>query len=206
MKRPKGFSLVEMLVVLTVVSILALLAVAGFSSTREANIANGAQMVKGALKLARQIAVAQNRVTEVRFYENTTTPTGGPAYAALRVEVYDVTGTTATPASHIIYLPAGVIMVADTSYSTLLSPTTNPATRTENLPSSALRSYTVVQFRPTGITTLSAVGSTPAVGTSDQWFVTLKLASDPLKGSLPSANFVAVQVNPVTGETLLYQP
>jgi prepilin-type N-terminal cleavage/methylation domain-containing protein len=68
MKRPKGFSLVEMLVVLTVVSILALLAVAGFSSTREANIANGAQMVKGALKLARQIAVAQNRVTEVRFY------------------------------------------------------------------------------------------------------------------------------------------
>ena len=206
MKRTTGFTLVELLVVLAIISILAVLGMMGFGSTRGANVTNAAQTVQEAFKLARQLAVTQNRLTEVRFYQTAGTSTASPTYSSLRVEMYDVTGTTASPASHLLILPSNVVMVSAISYSTLLSSTTNPSTLTENLPGAPNTPYTPVQFRASGVTTLNPSGSAPTSSTTDQWFVSLKLLSDPAATSTPAKDFATVQLNPVTGATLLYQP
>lgn len=206
MKRRTGFTLVEILVVLAIISILALLAVMGMGTTRGANVINAAQMVQEALKLARQVAVTQNRLTEVRFYQTAGTGSASPTYSSLRVEMYDVTGTTASPVSRLLILPTQVVMVSGTNFSTLLSSTTNPSSSTENLPGAPNAPYTPVQFRPSGVTTLNAGGSSPTSSTTDQWFVSLKFMSDPATSSTPAKNFATIQLNPVTGATLIYQP
>lgn len=199
MRRSAGFTLIELLTVMAIVAILALLALVSLMAIRGTSVSTGAHMLQDTLNLARQLAVTQNRMTEVRFYQTAgAAAAASPTYSALRIEIYDVAGTTATPASGLLYLPTSVVLVSDMAYSTLLASGTNPASGTETLPGVGSTTYRMVDFRPSGATTLG--------GTSDQWFASVKMASDAAVGGVPAKNFATVQLDPITGRTLMYQP
>src|SRR5580658_975249 len=113
----KGFTLVELLaVVATMILIMALVVPAFNSIGRTTNLTAGANMVVDQLNLARQTALSQNCLVQVRFYKlpGPTDGTNPTAYRALRLFTYDPTGTVATALTSVKYLPTGAIMVSGT--------------------------------------------------------------------------------------------
>jgi uncharacterized protein (TIGR02596 family) len=206
----RGFTLVELLTVVGIMILLMAMVIPAFNSVgRTSNLTNGANMVVDQLNLARQTALTQNRLVQVRFYKlpGPTDGTNPTAYRAVRLFVYDPTGTVATPVSAVKYLPTGSIIVSG-AFSTLLGPSypftsLAPTTGTENLPSFNNATYVAFQFRPSGGTSLDPNG----VG-GDKWFLSFKLENDPVPAgnTRPAINFITALIDPVSGRVRVFRP
>lgn len=204
MNPRRAFTILELLVVIAIICILAALAIPAFNSIgRASNLSGTSQAVSGLLDLARQTASTQNRPVEVRFYKMpgameaaTATPS---VYRAIQAFLVDDASTNAV--SRPTTLTSPVIISDAVAASSIMNDAQLPEKAAD--PSVLLSGiganyrYRSFRFKPDGSTDLP---------TDSQWFFTLLSQTD-TKGTngLP-ANYVTIQIDPVTGRAKSYQP
>jgi prepilin-type N-terminal cleavage/methylation domain-containing protein len=117
---PSGFTLLELIVAMGISLVLVCLSVVGYTRFIESTaIDSGASMVNDALTEARQDAVTQNNMVEVRFYA----ATAGNAYDALQLRWHNTDGTTPAAAPAVV-LPTAAVIDATAVHSSLVTTNT----------------------------------------------------------------------------------
>ena len=214
----RGFTLVELLVVIAMIALLATFAVPSIDSMLGANDINRSQQaVQDSLAFARQTAIARNRRVEVRFYKLDHPESVGSdqTFCAMQAFLIDESNKV-TPVGRITRLPRSVLMNEAAANSSLIRNLTDKNfSDPSNDPKISLgsngTSYTAkaFQFRPDGSTNLSPTGN---------WFVTIHATrsglaetfrDDRLGGTnatRPPLNFVTLQIDPVSGSVRSYRP
>lgn len=203
--RPSAFTLVELAIVLSIMAVIALLALPSLTPMMQSyNLNRATGMVTDELTFARQAALTRNGDVEVRFYQT------GPGNSSSDLQfraVRSFWSATGQPLDRLSYLPVPIIISSSPQFSSLLD-YTNPSrsglsTGQETLPgNSGTTTYVSFLFRATGGTGLSPV--TPPVGI---WNLTLYAENAPANAStgLPNS-YAAVQIDPVTGQDRTYRP
>lgn len=209
MKR-HAFTLIELLAVVAVIGIIAALVMPSVTSINRAqSITSGAASLIDELATARQTALAQNRVVEVRFYKRTENPgleDGSTAkFRSFNTVIYDEQVRTSRPLTAIQTLPARVVVLDDEQFSTLMRPYTStvpPRTlRQETLPEGKV-DYQAIRFRPTGGTDLSPAGAP----NDDKWFLSVASENDAVVDGKPGRNFATLMLDPVAGRVRTFRP
>jgi uncharacterized protein (TIGR02596 family) len=192
-----GFSLIELLGVITIIGLLAALMAPAFTTLGGGQrVSAAADMVAGNLDLARQTAMSENQRTEFRIWK-LPDPTGsGTSWNALQIFRVD----NGAPLSQLSRLPQGVVLIEKDPFSTVLG-TENPYTGTATNQRVA-RTYKAVKFGPDGSTELSPSGP----GGSGTWTLTVVPANSQPSTLRPAANFATIQIDPITGRSLTYRP
>ena len=219
----QGFTLVELLVVIAIIAILGVLTVPAItSSLRGSALSQGGQKVINEIAAARQSALAQDRVVEVRFYQLAKAGMPGEVagnansgkFRAMQTFIFDSSGN-ATALDKVQWLPDSVIMDSNATLSTLLDTSTVAKTASSVVPlpwtatdpqillPTVGTSYNVCafDFQPDGSTNLADL---PPIG--KPWFITLhSLSSGDNLAVLPK-NFFIFQIDAVNGHVLNYRP
>jgi uncharacterized protein (TIGR02596 family) len=218
-QAPRGFTLVELLVVIAMIALLATFAVPSIDSMIGANDINRSQQaVQDSLAFARQTAIARNRRVEVRFYKLDHPESVGSdqTFCAMQAFLIDESNKV-TPVGRITRLPRSVLMNEVEANSTLIGKLSDKNfSDPSNDPKISLgsngTSYTAkaFQFRPDGSTDLSPP--------TDKWYVTIHATRSGLadtfrddrvggnKATRPPLNFVTLQIDPVSGSVRSYRP
>ena len=216
MKKQHAFSLIELLVVMAIIAIIAGITIPAFTHLGKAqSLTSAGASLLDQLALARQTAVSQNRVVEVRFYQRLEDPTqpanatGNPArFRSFRTMVYDEQVNNAFAQTTMQNFPTRVVLCEDKTFSTLIFPYTNsvpPRPFLKETLSSAEKdlSYQFIRFKPTGGTDLSITGTPAPV---DKWFLTLKSDNDVATSTRPANNYYTIMLDPVSGRARTYRP
>jgi len=134
-RSPGAFTLVKLPAVVAIVAILAALVIPAFGMLSDANrISNSALLVAGQFDLARQTALAENRLVEVRVYAiPTDNNTGTVEWRGIQIF-----GADGAALDRLQLLPEGTAMDLDPAFSKLLS-LANTITGTVEVPGHALR-------------------------------------------------------------------
>jgi uncharacterized protein (TIGR02596 family) len=225
LSNARAFSLVELLVVISVIAIIAGFAVPAVTTMiRGSALSQGSQNIADQIVLARQLALSRNRSVEVRFYkfgdpetpgEDPKNPDTGFFRACQTFEILDNGG--ALPTGGLTRLPAGVVM-NEGELSTILKerPREKPKSSDPALPDTqASRNYEYValRFLPDGSTDLPPTGVEGGGTNGDSWYLTIHGTQIQSSGSggpgrtatLPD-NFFTLQIDPITGSTRSYRP
>jgi uncharacterized protein (TIGR02596 family) len=203
----RGFTLVELLVVLSVIAILTVVAIPAVSSIMRSNDLNRATaMISDEFGFAHQAAVTRNADVQLRLYQiGLAGSTTDLQYRAFRSWISSAT-ISLQGLDKMQYLPASVIISPNVQYSTLLDYTNSQRSGltqgTETLPNGVTANYVSFLFRATGGTSVSP--NTPPVGI---WDLTIYQETAVLNAStgLPN-NYATIQVDPVTSEVRTYRP
>ena len=195
-----GFTLVELLVVLTIVAILTALTVTGFRSVNTAlSLSTASQAVTAELTTARQTALTRDQTIQVRFYQypDSTGATTTKEYQAMQSFNY----ATGLPIDKVVFFPANIMISSSTTYSVPLGATTaTPAATTD--PAIASNGigrnygYVSVNFKSNG-----TIDPQPA---SPPWFITLYEKKYAATGA--PVNYTTISVDPQDGRTRMFQP
>ncbi len=200
--KEQAFTLIELLLVVAIVGILSTLAITGFNSAvRGTKVASTAQAVSDALNLARSSALARNRPVEIRFLELPDfdqTAAGPTIFRGVQIFLIDSTNTMALTKPFLF--PNPIVASTDSRKSSILAqPKLSGGT---NRVSGSAFNYIPLTFGSDGIIRAQSTMLT----TTNQWFVTVQTRKDfDTDGTWPD-NYATVSVNPVTGNTKIYQP
>ncbi|PTY06852.1 hypothetical protein DB346_00765 [Verrucomicrobia bacterium LW23] len=193
----KGFTLMELLAVIAVLAVLAAILVPAVTVSRSFQLTQAVQQMADVFSLARQSAMAQNCIVEVRFY---LTKNVEGATACRSYQLFQVSGSgMVSPLTRISYLGDGVIAGTGGSLSSLLD-TSKRERHAGAFPVPGAGTdyqYFSFAFLPDGRTNLPAM---------EEWFVTLHLKSDGDGRTTPPPNFGTVQVDPVNGAVRTFRP
>jgi uncharacterized protein (TIGR02596 family) len=198
----RGFSLVEMLVVLLIIGIIAAFAVpvvAGVS--RSSRLTRAAATVGDQLALGRQAAIARNRTVEVRFYQFADPEVPGSPSSFRALQTFEVINARAlSPLDKMQILPTAVIIDASPGLSSLVDPQKRIlVSGADPLPRAGTNyHYVSLRFHPDG--------STDLLPTQGPWFLTLH---DEVRGdglAQPPANFTTMEVDPINGSVKFFRP
>lgn len=217
----RAFSLLDLLAVLFVIGIIAVLVIPHAPAIlRGTQLSQAEQILTDQVKLARQMALTKNHSVQVRFIrygdpempgEKANDPATGFYRAIQLMEILD--NGDAVPLDKPQWLPQSVIVNAG-SLSTLVNdPAMQPPTRAAKGKSAngsggdpAMArgidwNYDFVEFRfrPDGSTTLNS-------NTGMAWAITLHNFNDKPAGANLPANFVTLQIDPVSGTVRLFRP
>ena len=197
--KRNAFSLIELLVVIAIIAILSALAAAGLGHvSRSSNLAGAAQRVADQLALARQAAATRNLPVEVRFYHlpdwDAAEDANAEYWRAVQSFVRD--GTSITPLARPVLLSQRVAINTDAAASPIWS---SMATGTGELAGFGQRPFHSLTIRPNGM----VENVQPDANLS---FLTLHHENDPPTNGVLPANFVTVQINPVTGKVTVLRP
>lgn len=206
--RARGFSLIELLVAMTIISLLAVATVPAMRGTMDGiNVRGAADLAEAELLLARQTAMTRNLPVEVRFYK-CDDGTGEawrmiasviPSSSSGRADDEWVTAGKS--------LPGGVIFEHANNYSSVITAAV-PASPDKIAPwisqetataPKALRDKSYVGFL------FNADGSTN-LPRGQSWYVTLKNSKSQPAADSPAANYVSIVLDSLTGRTIAYQP
>lgn len=180
----RGFTLIEMLFVISVIALLGALSMPAFNSIkRSTDLQSGASRIMDQLALARQSARTLNHAVEVRFYAGTNADC-----TALRLYVQPEGSAAMVPMERKLTLPQTVVIAGNSTYTTLFSSGSVSKDEDGN-------DYKSFRFNPDGTVDLPA-GSTA---------ITLMLAVESSAGALP-ANYATIVVDPVTGRLRYFRP
>lgn len=198
----RGFSLIELLMVISVIAIIMAFAVPATSSIlKGTKLTQGTQLLVDNFALARQTAISKNRTVEVRLYKYADAESPGGAAGFRGLQAFEVLGANRMlPIEKMKPLPQGIIADSAPELSNIL----DTAKRTEKTGTDPLvgvgieYTYMALRFKPDGSTDLSPTGG--------PWFLTVhdELSGDGL--TTPPANFVTVEVDPISGTLKFYRP
>lgn len=213
--RRRAFSLVELLMVISIIAIIVALLVPAFNQIGRAQaLATGASAVIDQLAFARQTALAQNRVVEVRFYQRRENPAQAESAAAnpvrfraCRTVIYDEQVRSFKYLNAIENLPARIIIMDDQTFSTAIFPFTDTVPprllQEESLfGETEPTKFQSIRFKPNGATDLSPMG-TP---NKDKWSLSIKSDNDPAAAGKPANNYVTAMLDPVSGRVRVFRP
>lgn len=166
----RGFTLVEMLVVVMVIALLMMVGLNGFRKTWESQeIRASAMKLASDLTLAAQLSVKLSRPVEVRFYKfmDPVIASPQPQFRAYQIVARDVRTNVATPLYEAQRFEGTTILSSYKKFSTLLFGRSTPRRENED-PEVGLGEYEYVsvEFLPDGTTNLE-----PDV--SEPWTLTL---------------------------------
>jgi uncharacterized protein (TIGR02596 family) len=204
LKKSPAFSLIELLVVISIIGILSAAAIGGLSNVaRSTNLTSAAQRLGDQFALARQTAVARNLPVEVRIYKLPDfdfTTGGATLWRGLQLFIKD--GTNDVPASRPLFFPQRVIISENAQASPLLTDLGTELTPPSNVGAftAANVRYKSFTIRPNG--TVTATSSVPDAN----WFLTVHHENDPKPDSIKPANFATVQINPITSKVTILRP
>lgn len=165
-RKRQGFTLVELLVVMTIIGILTTLSMTGIASIMSSNHLNEAtSIMQGQLELARQTAKTLNRSVQLRLYRDLENTAAAPSIDCLQIVVPAENSATESdqPVEKPTLLPQSVI-IADSSSDLTLSefsasgPTFahfNPA------PAANYANCYILTFSPTGSITATDTNGNP---------------------------------------------
>ena len=193
--RTRGFTLIEVLVVLAIMALLGVLIVFSPGLSRANNLTAAGNMVTNDIAYARELAIANNQKTAVWFLQ----PSGGTFLTALQIYTYDQNGV-ATSYGPVHHLPAEVGLDSGT----LLSPLFASGNKlTWTLPNVQ---PTIPSF-PSGYNAWS-IGFMPDGSTtaSQTWYFTLHDIKFGNQLPVLPANYAVVSIDYVTGAVSLYRP
>lgn len=194
MKPSPGFSLIELLVVVAIISILMVVAMPAINSIgrgREMEVA--AIQISDAIALARQTALSKNRPTEVRFYSHPGRMDPTQAYRTLQVFTVQDDGTS-QPLARPTRLPDSLAISDDTAWSSLLAPGTLEELSATNIPGiGSVNRTQILRFRSNGRTGL--------LNLNNNYHLTIL----PMP-TVQTNNFATVQIDPLTGRTRTFRP
>jgi uncharacterized protein (TIGR02596 family) len=213
-RRKGGFSLIEMLVVISIIAIITSFAVPAFSKLVKGPTLNQAsQMLTNQLSLARQYATTKNRSVEVRFlrYADPEVPGEGPNSGSQghfrAIQLMEVLEAgTGVPLGKTEYFPQSIVMSPDSRsslFDSAANPTQEPKTPNSTtdpmMPRGINQKYKYVSFRflPNGSTTLSPTAN---------WFITVLALQDQTANTALPPNFFTLQIDPVSGTTRGFRP
>jgi uncharacterized protein (TIGR02596 family) len=200
-----GFSLIELLVVMAIIVILIAFVTPAFNSMGKASsLTNGASMIVDQLNLARQTALTQNRMVQVRFYKLQDELQSPAAYRAIQLMIFDESGLSSKPLTKVQQLPNRVVVMEDGTYSTILDATKNKRPESRDIIPNAKQEvpYHFFRYRPGGATDLDPNGAPGG----DRWFLTVKSENDKPAEGKPAANYVTAVVDPVSGRVKTLRP
>ncbi|MDD5350193.1 MAG: Verru_Chthon cassette protein D [Chthoniobacteraceae bacterium] len=204
-RPPRGFSLIEILLVLSIASILMTLSVSSVQKMiHSTDLTSSAVTVVDAFNLARQQALSSNHPVEVRVYKvppkNGTSLSGSSAFRALGV--YQINENGPQLVNKLIYLNGNTEIAATQSFGTLLFYAPSLTASLPGVASNSPCEYRSFQYHPDGSTDLNP--QPPSA--SDTWHVMIYNADKPPTDSMPPANYISVQLDPVSGRTETFQP
>lgn len=213
MKTRHAFTLVELLVVVAVMGLLMALVVPAVTGMMQGSQLTAAgQLVMGQLDLARQEAIAQDAIIQVRFYKFADASVPGQSSANSStwrfqgMQAFVINNTSgAVPLSKMYHLPQGSIIDSGVTLSSILDSTkrTYYTSPTTSIPGANLSyGYFEVQFYPDGSPDLPAV----AGGANQNWFLTIHNATAGDGLAAPPANFWTIQIDPYNGVAKEYRP
>jgi len=183
---PGGFSLVEMLVVVSIIIILAVVTLPAFNSIAiGSNINRAGQILSDQMALARLTATTKNRDVEVRIFKIPGAQQDIWGGVQLWIAEQTASGSTNIPFGRLVALPDNIVI--DVSRSPLL----NGISGSSPLPQYGSRDYCGFRFRANGSLGIGASGF-------DNYLTVIR-------DGAPD-NFYTIQVNPVTGKTTVYRP
>jgi len=204
LKKNPAFSLIELLVVISIIGILSAAAIGGLSNVaRSTNLTSAAQRLGDQFALARQTAVARNLPVEVRIYKLPDfdfTTGGATLWRGLQLFIKD--GTSDVPASRPLFLPQRVIISENAQASPLLS-----GLGAELTPPSSVGAFTTanVRYKSFTIRPNGTVTATSSIPDAD-WFLTVHHENDAKPDGIKPANFATIQIDPVSGAVRTYRP
>ena len=211
---PRGFTLVELLVVLGIITILSALSIPAISGIMRSSRMTGAgSTLGGQLNVAQQYAMSRNCEVEVRLYQlpegstpSATTPT---VYRAIQSFAVPTNGSAKVPITKVIYLPDQICIMNNVTYSSILqtpSGETYPEHVLGTTAGTALGPYPPASynyydfhFKPDGSTDLDP-------SSAQSWFISLVNERDPVLATGLPANFVTLQINATSGRVSNYRP
>lgn len=200
---PRAFSLIELLVVVAIVAVLSTLAITAFNSTvRGTKVTSTAQAVSDALSLARSSAVARNKPVEIRFLELPKFDQAGSTPEYFRgMQIFLIESSTNSQALTKPFLfPNPIVASTDSKKSSILAQT--KLSGGTNRVSGSIFNYIPLTFGSDGMIRAQSTGLT----TTNEWFITVQTEKDLTTDATWPDNYATISVNPVTGNTKIYQP
>lgn len=193
-----AFTLIELLAVMMILGLIVSLALpVAMGLMTASHLTQGTDFVVGQLKYARQLALTENKVYEVRFYKYADPSSPGSSNNIRAVQLWrNNPDGTRTAVNRLQRFP-GKMIVSDAQAATALGDDQTPSAAEEikNLPSGYR--YKAFQYRPDGSTTLTAGAN----------YFTLVNEGDVVKPpvNIP-ANFSAIQIEVLTGAVRVFRP
>jgi uncharacterized protein (TIGR02596 family) len=206
--KTAGFTILELLVVMAILVILASLMSPSISYILQgSNVSVSGELCLGALKLARQTALARNHQVEVRFYQYADADQAevGLANGHYRgIQLFEINDSgTAIPRTKLQKLSLGVIIDSNSTLSSIL--TLKNASATNALPTVGTNyNCASFRFRADGSTGLTMTAPSPP-GT---WCLTLHTLKVPGVDGLnsPPPNYITFQIDPLSGSVMTFRP
>ena len=193
----RGFSMVELIVVLAIIAIVAALVTLPTNLWRSENVTTTGNLVMGDLAYARELAIANNQPVEAWFLR----PTGGTSITGLQVYLIDQTGS-ASAYGTVRHLPLS-LGIDSGSYLSPILVTGNQKTFGGSQVQPTIPGYGTsyqawyVRFMPDGSTTLQ---------NTQQWYLTLHDVSLGDQMTKLPANYAMISIDPSAGTVNLYRP
>jgi uncharacterized protein (TIGR02596 family) len=204
--KKRGFTLVELLVVMAIIGLLAVVSLPAISSlTTSFNLNGASNALVGVLALGRQDAIALNAQVEVRFYQYVITgfadePASGSFHAYQLFEDVPTTGAV-KPLTRMQFLPGRIVFSPNVTLSALLTAGTTQVTGTTPAPIGLPTAYTyqIFHFRPDGSTDIN-----PTINN----FLTLADIVGLTKAGAGVApkNYATIVIDPIAGTAKAVRP